>query len=383
MLFVPTLATPLRDILTHYIATVSVRKRSHHTEIFRIKAIADLLGDVTLGEITPMHVVGFRDHRLATPNPRKPGQTLGTGTVKAELMLLSHVFSTAAAEWGMDKLENPVLKIRKPKPPPGRSRRLTQAEEFKLLRAAARHSNPHFYPIVVMALETACRQGELLNAQWEHVNWEKRTLHLPITKNGDARDVPLSRKAYSILHDHLPRKTEGRIFDMYCSHGIKSSWRVFVRSIGLKDFHFHDLRHCAISSLLERGLNTIEVASISGHRSMQMLKRYAHLSAWKLVEKLDPKPTAKRQRPVLKEHLPAYPAIVTEWLRRVDIDFPDFIDLRISGSPQADNIGRAKDVLLRTLVTMLCEGAPLPAPSPIDDVALPNEQSRIEVIAPL
>ena len=382
MLSVITSESSLRTVLDYYVETVSPLKRSYKTEIYRIKALSDILGDVALGAVTPMHVVAFRDKRLATLHPRDPAKTLATSTVKLELMLLSHVFSTAIAEWGMDALTNPVLKIRKPRSPPGRARRLTVDEEHKLLRAAARHPNPEFYAIVVLALETACRQGEILSISWENVNWSKRTVLLPMTKNGDAREVPLSRKAYAVFVNHPVRKPSGRIFT-YSTSGLKSTWRFFIRSLGIDDFHFHDLRHCAISSLLERGLNTIEVAAISGHKSMAMLKRYSHLSAWKLTKKLDPKPRSRKMRPILRDQLPAYPALITRRSRRVDVDFFDFIDLRISACDEVTALKEAQMYLLRTMIGLLCDGAVPPVPSPPATVSLPSSRSRVEMISPL
>lgn len=138
-IFIPAIDSPLSDILKYYVETISPLKRSYKTEIYRIKAITDILGDIPLGNITPVHVVAFRDKRLATPHPRSPERTLATSTVKLEMMLLSHVFSTAIREWGMESLVNPVLKVRKPKAPPGRSRRLSATEERKVLRAGIRY----------------------------------------------------------------------------------------------------------------------------------------------------------------------------------------------------------------------------------------------------
>ncbi|CAI9898923.1 site-specific integrase [Pseudomonas aeruginosa] len=382
MLFIPTPTSKLKPILEYYVETVSIRKRSYKTEVYRIKALSSLLGDLVFNEIKPIHVVAYRDKRLATPHPRDSTKTLATSTVKLELMLLSHLFTTAITEWGMEDLINPVEKIRKPKAPPGRTRRLSPAEEKKVLRGAWRHPNKEVYAIIVLALETAMRQGEILSLRWENISWQKRTVLLPLTKNGDPREVPLSKAAYDILRNHMTPLSEGRVFS-YTSNGLKSSWRIFVKGLGIDDLHFHDLRHCAISSLLERGLNTIEVASISGHKSMAMLKRYSHLMTYKLVAKLDPKPRAKKDRPILRDHLRAYPAVVTEYTHRVDVDFPDFIDLRLSGKTADQAIEGAQANLLRKVVTLLCDGTMPPEPSPPDSICLPTHKSRVEIISPI
>lgn len=382
MLFIPTPTSKLKPILEYYVETVSIRKRSYKTEVYRIKALSSLLGDLVFNEIKPIHVVAYRDKRLATPHPRDSTKTLATSTVKLELMLLSHLFTTAITEWGMEDLINPVEKVRKPKAPPGRTRRLSPAEEKKVLRGAWRHPNKEVYAIIVLALETAMRQGEILSLRWENISWQKRTVLLPLTKNGEPREVPLSKAAYNILRNYMTPLSEGRVFS-YTSNGLKSSWRIFVKGLGIDDLHFHDLRHCAISSLLERGLNTIEVASISGHKSMAMLKRYSHLMTYKLVAKLDPKPRAKKDRPILRDQLRAYPAVVTEHTNRVDVDFPDFINLRLSSKTVDHAIQGAQAGLLREVVTLLCDGSVPPEPSSPETICLPTDKSRVEIISPI
>lgn len=381
-MLIPNVTTPLKDILTHYVATISIHKRSYKTEVYRIKALTDILGEHRLGDVTPMHVAAFRDKRLSTPNPRTPEKMIGPATVKLELMLLSHVFSTAITEWGLDYLTNPVLKIRKPKTPPGRSRRLTASEERKILRAAIRHPNHELYAIIVLALETAMRQGEILALLWENVSWKKRTVFLPLTKNGDAREVPLSRAAYAILSHHMTPAAEGRVFS-YSTAGFKSSWRYFILGLDIKDLHFHDLRHSSISSLMEKGLNTMEVASISGHKSMSVLKRYTHLFAYKLVNKLDPQPRIKKDRPILRNQLLPYPAFVTRLNRNVIVEFPDFLDLRVSGRVEEEVIERARGKLLHKVVSMLCDGYEPPLPSIFDTFAQSCSKTKIEMISPL
>lgn len=381
-MFVPTRQALLKDVLRYYTETISPTKKSYKTEVYRIKALSEILGNFRFDEIVPVHVVTFRDRRMATVHPRDGSKTLSAATVKLELMLLSHVFSTAISEWGMDDLVNPVLKVRKPKTPSGRTRRLTGVEEKLVLRAALRHPNREFYAIVVLALETAMRQGELLALAWENISWDKRTALLPITKNGDVREVPLSQKAYEILRNWLVPKNEGRVFS-YTTSGIKSSWKSFTAGLKLENFHFHDLRHCAISSLVEKGLSSIEVASISGHKSMSMLKRYSHLYAYKLVEKLDPKPKARRNRAVLRSQLNAYPAIVLKKSREIEIDFVDFIDLRVRVDLKVDAFEKAQATLLATLVTKLCDGVDVPPPSSREEAMKRFPKSEIRMISPL
>ncbi|WP_050897752.1 hypothetical protein [Methylobacter tundripaludum] len=150
MNFLPVPKSKLGSILDYYVDTVSIHKRIYKTEAYRIKALKDLLGEMQFDGIPPQHMVVYRDIRLATPNSRNNNKMLAGSTVKLELMLLSHVYSTAIAEWGMENLVNPVEKIRKPKIPPGRNRHLTPQEERKILRGALRHPNREFYAIIVI-----------------------------------------------------------------------------------------------------------------------------------------------------------------------------------------------------------------------------------------
>lgn len=383
LITVPTQSDHLEVILDFYLKTVSINKKSYKTEVYRIRTLRNLLGKIKFNEIVPLHVISYRDHRLSMHHPRNKTKTLSGATVKLELMLLSHVFNTAITEWGMDGLKNPILKIKKPKVNPGRTRRLSEQEERNLLNGALKHQNSELYAIVVLALETAMRQGEILSIEWGNINWDKHTVTLPVTKNGDSREVPLSRAAYEILKGYMTPQKEGRVFT-YTSSGLKSTWRDLVNTLKIENFHFHDLRHCAISSLLERGLNSIEVASISGHKSMAMLKRYAHIQSYKLVEKLDPKLKSKKERPLLKSYFPPYPAIITRSSKKVFVEFPDFIDLRTDGRNEVKTIWTAQIFLLKEIVLMLCEGKTLPVPSTIDAVREKNiKNGIIQYISPL
>ena len=132
------------------------------------------------------------------------------------------------------------------------------------------------------------RRGELLGLSWIHVHLAKRIVHLPLTKNGESRDVPLSRRATDILTDlakHKKPKAE-LVFPM-SGNSVRLAFEHLRVRAGMADFHFHDLRHEAITRLFEKGLNIAEVSAISGHKELRMLQRYTHLRAIDLVQRLD------------------------------------------------------------------------------------------------
>jgi len=155
------------------------------------------LGDYSLAALTPDIVANYRDQRLA--------EGLSTSTVRLELALLSHLFTTAIKEWRIGLLYNPVANIRKPPPHRGRDRRLSPEEEEKLLRACDKHSNPMLGQIVRLALYTGMRAGEIRSLRRSQVNLEKRVVTLTETKKGSARTVPLSNAAVAVLHTALAK----------------------------------------------------------------------------------------------------------------------------------------------------------------------------------
>lgn len=204
----------------------------------------------------------------------------------------------AIQEWGLGLTFNPVANVRKPSPGAGRNRRLSVDEQEALFAAADAHSNPMLGWVVRLAVETGMRSSEIVGMRCSDVDLAKRVIRLLDTKNGSARSVPLTRAASEILKLALenptrPSDTALVFFGEPGRDGVRRAyvfqklWSAITEKVGLADLHFHDLRHEAVSRLVEAGLSDQEVASISGHKSMQMLKRYTHLRAEDLVAKLD------------------------------------------------------------------------------------------------
>lgn len=367
----------LRQALLTYQTKVSILKKGYQQERYRIEQICrSFLGDKVVREITSVDIATYRDMRLQDLNP-KTLKVLSPATVRLEMSLLSNFFDIARIEWGLCD-DNPVKKVRKPKPPPGRDRRLTPREDRLILRYAYGHSNPELYSIVVLALETAMRQGEILGLAWEHVNLKSRVAHLPATKNGTKRDVPLSIKARDALV-RLGVKPNGKVF-RYTKEGIKSTWRFMMIKLGIEDLHFHDLRHEACSRLFEIGtLDVMEVAAISGHKSLAMLKRYTHLKAQRLVRKLEGSRNKGKQ--VIFDNLVPYPALVEENSGRVAVRLLDFDDLVVHGLDRETTLRSAQDALLRRILYSMKDDA-VKIPSP-DQFLESVEESQVVMIDPL
>jgi integrase len=302
-----TVATALR----RYIADVVPTKRptSQATDIRRAKSVVKHLGKYSLSSLTPEVIAKFRDMRLSgedrkdangKPRPRT------NNTVRLDLALLGHMFTVAIKEWGVSLPSNPVTNIRRPTPGPGRNRRLAPAEERKLLAAVDAHSNPMLGWIVRIALETGMRFSEIVTLRRMQVDLKRRIVRLLETKNTQPRTVPLSSSAAELFRKSLnnpvrPIDTELVFFGEPGRDGIRRPYRfnrMWIRikkEQGLGDVRFHDLRHEAVSRFVEAGFSDQEVSAISGHKSMQMLKRYTHLRAEDLVARID-EATKKRQR---------------------------------------------------------------------------------------
>lgn len=371
----PNKTSTLAQTLDYYRQHVSILKKSYSQEAYRIAQISRMIGDQIVGEVTSVNIADYRDMRLSTLNPRTK-RMIAPSTVRLELSLLSSLFDVARIEWGAADA-NPVANVRKPKVPPGRDRRLTAREERLILRCANAHPNKEFYSILIVALETAMRQGEILKLQWEHINLKGRIAHLPDTKNGSKRDVPLSIKARDAL-TKLGTKTKGPVFG-YSNEGLKSTWRFMRIKLNIENLHFHDLRHEAISRLFELGtLDMMEIAAISGHKSLAMLKRYTHLKAQRLVRKLEGNRSKGKQ--AIIDHLIPYPAQIVRFQNETEIRLLDFEAFIVKAKTDGDALLVAQDALLRRIINSIRDEEKLPPP----DQYLENiDENQIVMIDPL
>lgn len=355
----------LIEALQRYRTQISVLKKGYLQESYRIDQLCKCsIANKKLRDVSSPDIAAYRDQRLMQINPRT-GKVISAATVRLEMSLLSNLFDVARIEWGAVET-NPVQNVRKPKSPPGRDRRLLPREERKILRHCHQHPNPELYSIVVLALETAMRQGEILKLTWEHINFKSSVAHLPETKNGTKRDVPLSQRAREALM-RLGSQKKGYVFG-YTSNGLKSSWRYMLIRLGIEDLHFHDLRHEACSRLFELGtLDIMEVAAISGHKSLSMLKRYTHLRAARLVKKLEG--NKQRGRQLLINHLVPYPARVIRSNTGIEIRLLDFEDVTGRGLCHTTALQSAQDALLRQIILSIRDKLPIPQPDQyLDDV---------------
>jgi integrase len=270
--------TTLGDVIARYCAEVTPGMRSARDDLIRLRAIQrHPLCANSMGCLTPAKVAAFRDQRLRQVQP---------GTVIRELAYLSAIINHARREWGIHCV-NPVALVKKPEAPPGRDRVLSAGEEVRLLAALvpSGRRSPWLLPIVELALQSAMRRGELLGLRWGDVRLTEQVAVLPFTKNGDRRLVPLSTGAVRVLSS-VPRALhDDRVFPIQAATVAKAFDRAAARA-GLSGLRFHDLRHTAITRMAAKLPNVIELAAVSGHRSLRMLQRYYHPNPQELATKL-------------------------------------------------------------------------------------------------
>lgn len=270
--------TTLFEALDRYAKEVSPLKKGHIRELGRIKKLQSTnLANRYLATLRSADFAEFRDQKRA--------EGKAENTIRLDLALLSHLFNTARKDWGMENLANPVLNIKMPSGSNQRTRRLKNNEEKELFDELKKCRNKFIAPAVIFAIETGCRRGELLKLIWENVDLENQLALLTDTKNGESRTIPLSPLAIETLKQLKSENQSGKVF-LVTADGLSRAFARCRNSLGIDDLKLHDLRHEATSRLFEKGLNTLEVATISGHKTLQMLKRYTHLRPADIAKKL-------------------------------------------------------------------------------------------------
>lgn len=272
------------DLITRYRAEVTPGKRGKRDETKRLDVFLEYpWAALPLAKATAQVFARHRDQRARVVKP---------GTIIRELGLLRAIFETARREWDIPLLENPLAKVRKPKAPQGRDRRLRAGELRTVLDAAAGCRNDWLVPCIRLAVETGMRRGEILAVRKGDVDVAQALLTIPETKTGISRRIPLTDAAVALFEDRMcaDMVTTDLLFPV-SANAFRLAWERYKRrasrvSPEIASLRFHDLRHEAISQFFEWGLSVPEVATISGHRDLRMLFRYTHLKPEDIRTKL-------------------------------------------------------------------------------------------------
>jgi integrase len=274
----------VEEILAHKPKNASNTQR--HLEWWKAQIGSTLLSDLSAATITE-----HKNKLLATQTRRKT--LMSPATVVRHMAALSHALNIAIRDWEwLD--DSPMRKVTKPRQPRGRERFLSDDERKRLLAVCRQSGSEHLYTVVVVALSTGMRRGEIMGLRWGMIDVALQQIRLHATKNDTSRSVPLVGHAMELLQrmrpagcsdDDLVFPGTSRKHSTISSTvpvelkpvDIKKPWSTAVKKADLSDFRFHDLRHSAASYLAMNGASTVEIAAVLGHKTLAMVKRYSHL----------------------------------------------------------------------------------------------------------
>ena len=265
----------------HYMPFIKGYKRSWDTDETMLRIhLLPRFGRLHLDEITTQDVIAFHHAMRA--------QGYASSTCNRPLVILRYMFNLAK-KWNIEgAVRNPITGMTLFEENNKRERYLSSVEVKRLYDILATSSNPQLKNIVPLLLLTGCRKSELLDAKWEHIDIERFTWRIPISKSGKARYVPLSTEVLNLL-SQLPRfeacpyvVPNPRTKLPYAS--IDYAWDNARRKAGLAEVRMHDLRHSFASFLVNAGRSLYEVQKILGHSQLTTTQRYAHLSQATLLD---------------------------------------------------------------------------------------------------
>ena len=261
-----------------YLEYVKGYKKSYRRDETSIHSLSRKFAGRRLNEIHPFLIESYKLERRRSVKP---------ATVNKELSCLRHMFNMAI-KWGYVE-KNPMREVKFFRVNNERLRYLSPEEAQALVDACS----PHLRPIVIVALNTGMRRGEIFNLRWEHVDFAHRWIRVVESKNGESRIIPMNGVVYGVLREQMKKKRGDLVFPNGNGKKFQSIQYSFNRALeraGIRDFHFHDLRHTFASNLVMAGEDLVTVKELLGHKSIQMTMRYSHLSQqhkMKAVRKLE------------------------------------------------------------------------------------------------
>lgn len=276
------------DVIDRYLETLSKNNAG------RVKDVKPLLmwwreeiGHYLLSDLTKDVLIRAREKlqnkKRQRIRPEDENQFIASSTVNRYWIAIKTALNMATNEWEWIT-SNPMNKIKQLSEPEGRKRFLSDKERKRLLQECKKSNNAYLYIIVVIALSTGARRSEILNLKWSDVDFDKGAIRLYKTKNKEPRSLYLHGEALSLLNNLRKNPVTDSPF-LFASIGnpkkvmdIKKSWQSALDRADVNDFRFHDLRHSAASYLAMNGATLAEIAEVLGHKTLEMVKRYAHLT---------------------------------------------------------------------------------------------------------
>ena len=260
----------LTELLDRYLSEHAARRANYRRDLTSVKNLNTFFGNPTLDQITPKRIVAYKNHRYT--DGVKPA------TINRELASLKKAFNLARREWEWCD-ENPVCRVSMEQEHNTRDRWLTADEEARIVSTAA----AWLRELIVFAIHTGMRQGEILGLTWTGVDLFRRTVTVFKSKNGERRTLPLNQTALDLLKHKagsrsldtelvFPSKAQTRLN----ASNISRSLNLALEKAKMTDFHFHDLRHTCATRMVQAGVDLYKVQRLLGHKSPIMTQRYAH-----------------------------------------------------------------------------------------------------------
>lgn len=300
--------TTLGEALDRYATEVTSLKPGRDKELYRLKFLQKHPFSARfLSDLRPTDFIKYRDERrqslrLNLSNKDKaiaeaarkgrrvaslpPKFFVSDCTVRKELRLISHLFNIAKRRWSIF-VDNPIQAMELPSEGEPRSIRVEPSQFAALMIAFDTFKNPFIKPLILFLVETALRRGEALSLQWADVQIGNQFVLLRKGKNQKPRRVPLSTRAIKILQELTRTEDNPTIFPI-TGNVVKLSMRHALKRAGLEGSGIctHTLRHEACSRLADRGFTGLEIAMVSGHKTLQLVERYAHLGMKQVADKM-------------------------------------------------------------------------------------------------
>jgi site-specific recombinase XerD len=246
----------------------------------RVNQIISHFGEMNLSEITPSVIQEYKAKRKA--------EGLKPATLNREIATMKKAFSLAV-EWEWLK-HNPIAKVSLEKENNARTRWLTYGEESELLPVCPEWLKE----IVVFALNTGMRSGEILSLEWRGVDFNRKTITIFQSKNNEPRTIPMTEIVFEMLQGKSKVKSirtnlvfyNTRTHEGFSTPSVGHAFQKAVKKSGIEDIRFHDLRHTVGSRLVQAGVNLYSVKLLFGHKDWKMTERYSHHSIESLKKAL-------------------------------------------------------------------------------------------------
>ncbi len=258
------------ELMYRYSTEHAARRANSRRNGTSVKHLRAFFGNPRLSQITPKHIVAYKNKRYA--DGVKPA------TINRELSTLKKAYNLARREWEWCD-DNPVCRVSMEQEDNTRDRWLSCEDEPPLLQAAL----PWLRELLVFAIHTGMRMGEIISLTWASVDLARRTVTVVKSKNGERRTIPANQTLLALLKEKLAYRSpvvdlvfRSRSDTPLNGSNIRRSLNGALKTARIEDLHFHDLRHTFATRMVQAGVDLYKVQRLLGHKSPVMTQRYAH-----------------------------------------------------------------------------------------------------------